>query len=288
MNIKNKNIDAGTNRPDAESNFFNKVEIAYAKSKAEVWEMMAARLDEKPKKRTVKMLSNRLWIGLAATILVLAGIFSVMRFYTTTIHNPSGQHLTAYLPDGSGVELNAQSTIKFHPLWWRISREVGFEGEAFFKVKKGKAFQVISTMGKTIVLGTSFNIFSREDEYKVNCFTGKVKVVSVTKNEAVLSPGYHAEIEKGGAIKVFKNNAAKNTASWRNGLFSFTSTPLALVVQEIERQYAVNIRLNVRADYYYTGYFSRKKTVEEVLALLCKTFGLTFEKKSGNDFQINE
>jgi len=288
MNNENKNIDQNKSQINGDNSFFNKVKLPFEKSKAEVWEMMAARMDEKPKIRTVRLVSRQLWIGLAATILVLAGIFSVIRFYTTTIHNPAGQHLTASLPDGSLVELNAQSTLKYHPLWWRFSRTLVFEGEGFFKVQKGKAFKVVSSLGKTIVLGTSFNIFSREDEYKVSCFTGKVKVVSTTEKEAVLSPGYHAEVEEGGNITVFKTQQTKETTSWRNGLFSFTSAPLRQVVREIERQYAVSISLKTKTAYYYTGYFTRKKPVEEVLDLICTTFGLTFEKKSDKQYLIKQ
>ena len=288
MNKENKNTDQNKNQTGGENNFFNKVELPFEKSKAEVWEMMAARMDEKPKNHTTRLVSTRFWIGLAATVLVLAGVFSVMRFYTTTIHNPAGQHLTASLPDGSIVELNAQSTLSYHPLWWRFSRELDFEGEGFFKVQKGKAFKVISNMGRTIVLGTSFNIFSREEEYKVSCFTGKVQVVSNTKKEVVLLPGYHAEVGQKGNIKVFKNERAKEAVSWRDGMFSFTAAPLIRVIREIERQYAVSIELNTQADYDYTGFFSKNKPLEQVLDIICKTFGLTFEKKSDKHYLIKQ
>ena len=288
MNTENKNIDLNPNRSNAENNFFNKVEISYGKSKDEVWEMMATRLDEKTESRAVYLNPNRLWISLAAAILVLAGMFSILRFYSTTVHSPIGQHLTAMLPDGSVVELNAQTTLKFYPLWWQFSRELSLEGEAFFKVTKGKNFEINSAMGKTIVVGTSFNIFSRTDEYKVTCVSGKVKVVSTTKDEVILSPGYHAEVEQGGGIKVFKNYQTGKSISWRDEMFTFTASPLSSVIQEIERQYAVSITLNTQTAHYYTGFFSKKKPVEEVLDLLCKTFGLTFEKISDSKYQISE
>lgn len=288
MKDENKNIDLNNSRPDGEDNFFNKVELPFGKSKTEVWETMADKLDKKDETRSTSLIPSRLWFGLAATILVLAGIFSVMRFYTTSIHNPSGQHLSAILPDGSVVEMNAQSTINYHPFWWQFSRELSFEGEAFFKVQKGEQFEVNSAKGKTIVLGTSFNIYSRDNAYKVSCLSGKVKVISTTKDEAILSPGYQAEVEQEGSIKVFKNKQATQSVSWREGMFTFTSTPLIEVILEIERQYNITISLNTETAYFYTGYFSREKPVEEVLDLICKTFGLTFEKKSRNDFQINE
>jgi len=76
---------------------------------------------------------------------------------------------------------------------------------SIFNVKKGNSFNVVSSLGKTFVLGTSFNIFSREDKYRVACVTGKVKVISITNKQVILSPNYHAEIIKDGNIKVTKN-----------------------------------------------------------------------------------
>ncbi len=289
MNDQNKNTGQNTDFTAGDDNFFDKVETPFVKTKDEVWESLAAQLNEKTESHPVRRLFPvQLRLGLAAAVLLLAGIFSILRFYTTTLRNPSGKHFTASLPDGSVVELNALSTLSYHPLWWWYSREVDFEGEAFFEVQKGSAFKVNSAMGKTIVLGTSFNVFTRDAQYKVTCITGKVKVVSVTKQEVVLSPGYHAEVEQGGSIRVFKNYPAKQAISWRDGMFTFTSTPLAGVVREIERQYAVSITLNTQTTFYYTGFFSREMPVEEVLGLLCKTFNLTFDKVTDKHYRISE
>jgi transmembrane sensor len=210
-----------------------------------------------------------------------------MRFYTNTVECPAGQHLAYVLPDGSSVQLNAESTLKYHPLWWSFSRSLKFEGEAFFEVTKGSKFEVFSDMGTTAVLGTSFNIFSREDEYKVTCFTGKVKVSSpVTSEQVIITPDYKAEISKNGSITVSKEQKPSSDISWINNMFNFNAQPLSIVFKEIERQYNIQIQSNIALDYYYTGYFSKDKPVEEVLALVCKPFGLTFVRLSDNSYKI--
>jgi ferric-dicitrate binding protein FerR (iron transport regulator) len=107
---------------------------------------------------------HKLVLGIAAALLLLAGIFSLLRFYTTTKSCPAGQHLSYILPDGSSVEMNADSKITFHPLWYRFARKIDFEGEGYFEVKKSKKFEVVSESGTTEVLGTSFNIYSRDNE----------------------------------------------------------------------------------------------------------------------------
>ena len=157
-----------------------KVELPYSRSKEAVWNEMEAMMDEAAtieqteEKATSKVISLRpLLLSVAAVLAILLGTTAFFSLYTKTVNAPSGQHLTALLPDGSSIELNAGSAIKYKPYWWRFNREVQFEGEGFFKVQKGKSFEVVSSMGRTIVLGTSFNIYARKNEYKVTCYTGK-------------------------------------------------------------------------------------------------------------------
>ena len=77
-----------------------------------------------------------------------------------------------------------------------FSRKVSLEGEAFFEVNPGKKFEVVSKFGKTIVLGTSFNIYSRNSSYQVTCMTGKVKVIENTgRNEVSSAPRANSSIK---------------------------------------------------------------------------------------------
>jgi ferric-dicitrate binding protein FerR (iron transport regulator) len=71
-------------------------------------------------------------------------------------------------------------------------------------------------------------------------------------------------------------------------MFSFNAVPLIRVIREIERQYAVTIEMNTQADYHYTGFFSKNKPLEQVLDIICKTFGLTFEEKSDKQYLIKQ
>lgn len=266
--------------------FFSKVEIPYNQSKDEIWSQLSQRLDENPKAPKEFWLGPKFITSIAAGLLILFSVLSVMRFYTKTIAVPSGRHLTAILPDGSSVKLNAESKLAYHPYWWQFDRKVGFEGEGFFKVEKGKKFEVNSKQGKTIVLGTSFNIYNREKEYKVTCISGSVKVISNTEKEVILSPDYQAEVNVNGDIIISKESDTEQTISWINKMFTFTSAPLKEVIHEIERQYNVRVRLNVSMDYVYTGYFSRDKELEEVLDLLSKTFNFTTIKRSNSEYEI--
>lgn len=286
MSTTGKNIDPGHNFDELTNEFFGKSEIPFERSKETVWNQIEAKLDFEKATKRKKVIGLPMVFAFAATLLLLITVFSVFRFYTTSVECPAGQHLTASLPDGSTVELNAKSTLSYNPYWWRFSRTVNFEGEGFFKVEKGEKFTVTSTLAKTVVLGTSFNIYARGSRYEVACHTGKVKVVTKSKNEGILSPGYEAKLSLDGKVAIYKSEDGKSPISWIDNKFIFTAIPLHMVFEEIERQYNVQITLPEGIYFSYTGYFTKDKSIDEVLALVCKPFGLTFVANSGNSFVI--
>jgi ferric-dicitrate binding protein FerR (iron transport regulator) len=272
-------------QPETEHDrFFQSAGLPFDRLKEEVWESLSGELTEKPPARVVRFRPSRLLT--AAAIVLLLGTFLVMRYYSVTLTSGHGEYQSALLPDGSGVELNAGSRLSYHPLWWRFSRLVSFEGEGYFEVARGKTFQVESKRGTTEVLGTSFTIYARSDEYRVTCFTGAVKVISGTAQHAILSPDYQARIDAGGNIIVTRETMPENVNGWISGMFSFIAHPLRLVLEEIERQYDVRIIFQTNEEYLYTGHFSRDKSVEEALGLICKPFGLNFALRSDRAYEI--
>jgi len=281
-------IDLNSNPVKAPEGFFRNLEIPFTKTREEVWAELEEKLSEKPAPKILVFKSHKLVLGIAAAILVLAGVFSLLRFHTTTVYCPSGQHLSYTLPDESKVEMNAESKMSFKPLWWQFARKINFEGEGYFNVEKGKEFEVVSDIGRTIVLGTSFNIYSRDREYKVTCITGKVRVISYSSAATVLNPGYEASINSEGYLIVRSETNASATLSWTKSMFNFTARPLIQVLNEIGRQYDVTVNLKAGLDFSYTGYFSKDRPVEEVLTLVCKPFGLTFVRISEKVYEISQ
>jgi ferric-dicitrate binding protein FerR (iron transport regulator) len=265
-------------------NFFAKGSFRWKRTSNEVWADMEASISEKPVAR--KNIMRPLFFSAAAVLLLLIGLTGFFYFYTKTISVPAGQHIAAVLPDGSSVQLNAQSEISFKPYWWKINREAYFYGEAFFDVAKGKTFAVISSEGTTEVVGTSFNIFARESYYIVTCVTGNVKVTSLSNQNVLLGTNSRAVVLPDGEINVDNNIDTFPEISWKNNYFQFTATPLKEVLSEIERQYNVHIKMNTGIEANYTGNFSRKNNVEEVLGLICPAFGLTYKKTEPGSYLI--
>lgn len=266
--------------------FFAGGKFRWAKSGADVWAAIETQIEAQPQGRSFFLNFTFTRWAVAASIVVLFSVGSFLRIYRVKIETNAGQHLVAELPDHSKVNLNAQSSISYHPLWWRVNRMVKLEGEGFFEVEKGRKFTVSSAKGITQVVGTSFNIFAREDIYKVTCVTGIVKVKSRSGFEAILKPNSSAEIQSNGKISVLYNIETFPEISWKKNIFLFTASPVLRVFKEIERQYGVIIETKFDDSSLYTGNFTKDQNVEEILKYVCPALGLKYIRKSSGQYLI--
>jgi len=274
---------------DLSKHLFSGADVPWEKSKAEIWSELEQSLERKDRApvpvRSIR--PSRQWLALAASLLLLLAVGSFMRFYSVKTYCPAGVRTSLNLPDGSVVEINAASSVKYHPYWWFISRRVALDGEAFFTVKEGKKFKVVSDLGSTEVLGTTFNVFARGETYQVSCHSGSVRVNDLAyKQSVVLSPNEIAKLEEsGGFIVSSLNNQGKNPG-WTENLIMFSSAPLSLVFEEIERQYGIVIETPEVMQQVYSGNFSLDQSVENILSLLCLPFDLEYERQNGNTYLV--
>lgn len=260
---------------DAEDfpNLWNRLEVPIGRDKAVVWSELSAQIQQES---TVHSMKSHWWkkMLVAASLLILIGIAS-MRYYTITIQSVAGQQLSHSLPDGSKVYLNVASSVTYPPYWWFAHRELTLEGEAFFEVKKGNKFEVKSTQATTTVLGTSFNIFARDNQYKVYCKTGKIRVAASSK-EVILLPTEQVDLIHSDLIK---STVKMTTVPWRENKFSFQQAPLSFVIQEIERYYAIQVDIDSKGEKkVYTGFFERAAEEEATLQIIGASLGLTVKK----------
>ncbi len=266
--------------------FFSGGKFNWKRSNADVWKSIEEKIGNQPKDRSsVLYFSITRW-AVAAGIAILIGAGSYLRFHSVEVIVPVGRHAIAELPDHSKVDLNAQSKLVYYPYWWKVSRLVKFEGEGFFEVQKGKKFTVSSNKGTTQVVGTSFNIFARDETYKVTCITGSVKVKSKAGFEVLLKPNSKAEIQANGRINVLVNIETYSEISWKKNVFLFTASPVSQVFKEIERQYGIHIEASIDDKSLYTGNFTKDQNVEEILEYVCPALGLKYIRKSAGEYLI--
>jgi len=115
--------------------------------------------EEKVKKsKVVRLFPKWAFAAAAAVAILLATTFLLNQ--NTTYKTGYGEQLAVQLPDGSEAILNAKSQLEFDPDNWTENRSLSLEGEAFFKVKKGKSFTVQTNNGAVTVLGTQFSFMA--------------------------------------------------------------------------------------------------------------------------------
>lgn len=288
--MNNKDTHINQDHP-GKDNFLRKIDIPFEQSKEEIWDTLSDKLTEPARIKPETKIISMTWfkVAAAAVVIILVGTTFFLRSYTNTIYCPKGEHISHVLPDGSTVEMNAESSVSYHSYWWYFRRKVIFEGEAFFKVEKGKSFKVLSGNGNTEVLGTSFNIYTRNNDYKVFCNTGKVKVSSTRSNvELIIHPGELAVLDNVNKVGKVENVKAEKIIGWKNNKFNFASESLKKVFDELERQYNVTIHTELTdpSEFIYTGYFTKTKDVDSTLDLICQSFGLTFVKPGKAEYKV--
>ena len=177
------------------------------------------------------------WYKIAASILIICAAGGVWYLNNPQIltevaantirevRTDYGERLTVTLPDQSSVVLNGNSKLRYDENWSTSSdREVWIDGEGFFAVehtKSNQKFVVHTREGLDVeVLGTKFNVKSREHGSEVLLTEGKVKLnVGTTDNNPVyLEPGELATVKENKLSK--RTVKDKQYTSWvRSKLF---------------------------------------------------------------------
>lgn len=179
--------------------------------------------------------------AVAASITALIVLsYLLFRPSLTTVRTSPGQQEIVVLPDGSEVQLNAASSISYNKKTWDEQRELQLTGEAFFQVEKGSRFVVNTEYGDVTVLGTSFNVKTRQSKLEVICYTGKVNVSSENSSQDLL-PGDAIRIEQGRIINSWRNENSQQPG-WMSGqTFYDEPVPLAEAIEEISNIFGIQI-----------------------------------------------
>jgi transmembrane sensor len=249
--------------------------------------------------RSAAVLPPRRWprapVAIAATLAVLLGAGSWASRPIVVNATPGSQQVVT-LPDGSVAELNAGSTLRYRAglrgrLGWPASvRDVALDGEAFFDlVPSGKPFEVRTLDARVTVLGTRFLVRARADEgdgTRVAVESGRVRV---TPQGASIDSAVELLAGQGTVVGRGMSTPAPVTAVgverltlWRRGGFALVDQPLDAIVRELERRYALDIRLtNVTVgEERLSVYYPDRPSIETVLSDLCTPRGLRFSRTS--------
>lgn len=191
-------------------------------------------------------------LAIAASIVLITflSIVGLNRLHTTVDQTEIAQIKEIKLPDGSVINLNANSKISFKDEFGKDHRNIELTGEAFFNVSSNKEIPfIISANGASIeVVGTQFNVKAYKDqqEVKVTVSEGTVSLSeSKSSNKQIL-------INAGETGKFVKQNKTiekivtidQNDIAWKTRIINFSDTPLSEVVSILSNTYHMNIQVN--------------------------------------------
>jgi transmembrane sensor len=189
--------------------------------------------------------------------------------------------LSVRLPDGSLITLNHNAQISYHEDF-ENNRSIDLAGEAFFDVAKDEEHPfVIHTSAAMIrVVGTSFNVDAgKRNETLLSVMTGVVECRVIDQENAVSFAAGES-----GVISADKNTIEKaheiNADSWRTKLLTFKDTPLAEVVNSVDKYFDQDFLIDENlTDCKVTAEF-KDPTLDEVVATITEMLSLTVERRN--------
>lgn len=230
----------------------------------------------------------------AAMIVVLLGVAWLLagRFQPLlTLFNPSMTFIgepdsekTVFLPEGSGVTLNAGSRLVYVNRKSKGTRETYLRGEAYFEVEHNRNKPFIVHAGNAVVrvVGTTFNINEDDEEGSVEVSVVKGLVEMAPKHGSrapvKIGAGYTGRLGKGG-LTTFRSRD-DNLLSWKTKDLIFRETSLRDVALVLERTYHRKVRFSQESigSLRFTGDFSGQPA-DTVMEVLSTAFGLRYEKQ---------
>ncbi len=240
---------------------------------------------------------------IAAIFLVAFGVYyvfnSVMQKQEpTTIVQMATEDMqqSLVLPDGSEITLNTGSEISYPDSFGADSRQIEFEGEAFFNIAHNpeKRFIIRSGELQIEVLGTSFNLSTcpEGEEMILYLESGKVLFSSMDlqdgsiREQLILTPGQKGVYNRNSGLICKSDFLGQNYLAWKTGIIEFEKTPLPEVFSMLEKTYNIQVETeNSLENLCLTARFENE-TPESIFETIHTIFGINY-RINGQTIQLN-
>ncbi len=202
----------------------------------------------------------------------------------TEVVTLNGEKKIVNLPDGTVVNLNSCTRLKYPNRFMNDERRVELIGEAYFSVTKNpdQPFIVKTNRFNVKVLGTKFDVKAyKEDEIEaVSVESGKVQInmpeamMRLVANEQALINTRSGDYSK-------SKEEEKKVATWIKGNLRFKCTPIHDVAKELERVY--NCKIQFDAGQEFDNFISGEhdnKTLTAVLQSIEYVTGIKYRKEN--------
>lgn len=244
--------------------------------------------------------ARRRWgvtVGLGVAVLML-GLWVWPQSVEVVV--PRGAQRVVSLPDGSTVHLNSDSRLRYRqgfqawPFVAASVRAVQLDGEAFFEVEHGTRPFVVETFNARVeVLGTAFNVRARqgpwEEETRVTLASGRVQVTAPQDPDYAMMLSEAGQVARVGAATAAPEgtaeaeDGAQRLLVWRQQGFSVVNQPLAFILAEIERRFALEIAVEpgMALTDSMSLFYPRGTSAEQIIHDICLAQHCRYRETSG-------
>jgi ferric-dicitrate binding protein FerR (iron transport regulator) len=188
-----------------------------------------------------------------------------------TVTTPAGGQYQLVLADGTAVWLDSKSSIRYPTNFNGSSREVTVTGQVYLEVaaRPNKPFRVKVGPQVVEVIGTKFNInaFDNEPGIKTTLADGAVNI-HLGNSELLLHPAEQAAVDEKGNLRLVAHPDMEETLAWKDGVFHFSGTDIAVIMRQITRWYNVDIEYKDPIPGAFVADIPRNVPLSQVLQLL--------------------
>jgi len=218
-------------------------------------------------------------IGTAVIYINSSGILSKK---ITVVTGNDQKNLQITLPDGSNISLNRNTILSYRGNFGKTGRDVKLDGEAFFEISSdaSKPFIIDAGAAKVKVIGTSFNVITKNSESAVEVYvkTGNVILSDNSGSKSLnLDPGFIGKMDSKFSGKSV--NKDPNYMSWNTGLLEYNGQKLDIVFNDLKRVYNMDIVADdsVILENRWTSPINNQPQ-ETIIRLICTSFNLSYVK----------
>lgn len=228
------------------------------------------------------------WLGGGAVAAALVATVSIGVMNRTDIYSVAtkpGETRTIALDDGTRIELNGGTTMRFDH---NDSRFAALDsGEAAFTVRHDESNPFRVTVGDAVFedAGTVFNIVHNGGSTRIGVSEGKV--IFNPDAEAIALPAGRALSDDDSGLRVM-DIAPDAVASWRQGRLSYSNAPVTQISADIARSLGVQLTASPGAGAMrFTGTIRLDRDADRFFATAAPLMGLSAVRQ-GNGWMLKE
>lgn len=252
------------------------------------------------KSKKLRIIWIQSFIAIAA-VLLLGIIFTILipsntgnQFENLQVFSvPLGSKSKVILVDGTEINLNSGSELRYSSAYSSENRVVSLSGEGFFNVKSNPEhpFTVKTTDFDIRVTGTRFNVCSYNDNNYSTATLAQGKVglqMKGTSQILEIEPGEKFQMNRETRKYSLINADVESEIAWKDGEFIFKKIPFPDLVQRLERWYDVKLNYSDAElqSFVFTGKFKNQETIWQVLDALKLTSPIDYRKTTFREFTL--